>query len=182
MVTKEQARQYLMTTIQKRREALVGLLPAAQAREEEAIAEELALAKSDISDTGYRREQYQAMANSGRRGALRDLHVMQDDRRKFGAGEPEDDPPADEEPLTAAAQGAAEDPHTAPVAAAAPAAEKPVNSKPNVPQADGQVQDCGAGTVQSDHPGTVRSGVSAALLDAMIAGFYQRLEKAQQRE
>jgi hypothetical protein len=182
MVTKDQARQYLMTTINKRLEALNAHLPTARAREAEAIAEEVALARSDISDTGYRREQYQAMANSGRRGALRDLHVMQDDRRKFGAGDPEDNPEPHEEPRDDAGQSAAQDPQTAPVAAAVPAAENPVNSKANVPQADGQVQHYGAGTIQSDHPGTVPSGVGAARIDAMVAAYLQRLHKVEQRE
>jgi hypothetical protein len=181
MVTKAQAREYLMTTINKRRDALIALLPAAKSREDEAIAEEVALAKSDISDTGYRREQYQSMAHSGRRGALRDLHVLQEDRRKFGAADPEDDPPQDEPPAPDE-NSAADDPQTAPAAESAPAAEKPFKSEPNVPQAAGEVRDCGAATVQPDLLEALLSGGNGARIHAMMAEYVRRLAEAERRE
>jgi hypothetical protein len=180
MVTKEQASEYLTTTINKRRDALMALLPAAQAREDAEIAEEVALCKSDVSDTGYRREQYQAMADGGRRGALRDLHVLQDDRRKFGAVDPEDDP--DNEQPHDAAQSVAPDPQTAPAAESAQAAENPDKSKPNVPQGVGQIEDCGAGTIQSDHLWALLSDAARARIKAKAAEYIRRLAEEERRE
>jgi hypothetical protein len=123
MVTKEEARQYLITMIQKRRDALTALLPAAQAREDHELAREIAFAKCDVSDSGYRHEQYQSMADCTRHRARRDFHALQAVRRKFGGGDPEEPPP--QEPQALAETCAVEDTQTAPPAEAAPAADAP---------------------------------------------------------
>jgi hypothetical protein len=180
MVTKEEARRYLLTMIQKRRAALAALLPAAQAREDQELAQEIAFAKCDISDTGYRREQYESMAHNTRHRALGDFHALHAVRRKFGAGQPEE--ASHEEPQEQAATPVANATPTAPPTGAAPAAEGADKNDPTVPQAAGATEGCGAETLQPDHPRESEFSGTFARIMEMAAECQRRMAEDERRE
>jgi hypothetical protein len=180
MGTKEEARRSLATLINKRRQALTDLMPAAQAWEDQAIAQEVALAKCDISDAGFRREQYQSMADGLRHRALRDFHALQAVRRKFGTGTSEEAP--HEEDRDDADGNAVADSQAAPPEGAAPAGAVPNQNEPTVTQPAGEPKGCGAEAVQSDHPGGSQPNSRPVRSSAMPADCVRRSAEEERLE
>jgi hypothetical protein len=101
-------------------------------REERDLERKVVKATADVSLGGEKRTRYQAMARREMSAALRELRLLQADRRKHGDGDDkESDRPQGEE----AAQ-------TAPDASAAPGAEARAQNEATVSQVAGTPGDC----------------------------------------
>jgi hypothetical protein len=161
MLTVEEAREYLKLAIAGRIGHVTDYLKLLQAQEEQEIAQEITLAKSDISDAGQRHEQNEGRAEAAYFRCMRGFVALQNVRRKFGAGDLDgrDQP---ERPEPAAAGPAAEQP-TAPAAGAAPAVEVPGEIGPNVTQPAGAAKACSAEALQPDRTGDAQGSVSLTL-------------------
>jgi hypothetical protein len=180
MLTIEEAREYLALAIAKRIEHLTDHEKLLKVREEQEIAQEITLAKSDISDAGSRREQNEGRAEAGYFRCLRGFLALQSARRKFGAGDV-DERGQPERPEPAAASSVKEQP-AAPAAGAAPAAEVRGEIGPNVTQPAGEAKACSEEALQPDRTGDTEGSVSIALEGAKLTEDPRRVVEHPLRE
>jgi hypothetical protein len=179
-LTVEQAREYLKLAIAKRIADLSDYLKLLQVQEEQEIAQDITLAKSDISDAGSHREQNEGRAEAAYFRCLRGLHALQNVRRKFAAGDLDalDEP---EHPEPAATSSVDEQP-AASATRAAPAAEVAGEIEPTVTQPPGEAMPCGAEAVQPDRHGDAEDPVSLVRMKAMMAECERQMTHQPLRE
>jgi hypothetical protein len=169
MLTVEQAREYLKLAIAKRIEDLTDYLKLLQAQEEQEIAQEITLAKSDISDAGHRREQNEGRTEAAYFRCLRGVVALQNARRKSGTDNGDEPDRQEQEHPAHPATSPVEEPPAAPAAGAAPAAEVPGEIEPNVTQPAGTAKACSEEALQPDRTADAEGSVSPGLIEARLA-------------
>jgi hypothetical protein len=179
MMPVAQTREYLGLAIAKRIEDLTDLLKLLKVQDEQEIAKAITLAKCDVSNAGQRREQNEGRAEAAHFRSLRGLHALQNVRRKFGAGDP-DEPDQPEHAASGPMQDA--EPPAAPAAGIAPPAEGKRENDPTVPQASGEAKGCGAGPLQPDPAGSCQVPGSCAGTTAMMADCQRPMAEEERLE
>jgi hypothetical protein len=175
MLTVEGAREYVALAIAKMHQQATDALKRLKDDDEEQIARDITAAKDDISNAGSRHSQNERQAEAGHFRSLRGLYTVQDNRRKYGAGDP------DEIDQQGAATSPAEDSPTAPAAAETPA-QKRDEIGPTVAQASGTAQGCNREAIQPDRTGGTAEAFSLNALEAMMAEHQRRIANDPLRE
>jgi hypothetical protein len=179
MMPVAQTREYFGLAIAKRIEDWTDFLKLLRVQDEKEIAKAITLAKCDVSNAGQRREQNEGRAEAAHFRNLRGLHALQNVRRKFGAGDP-DEPGGPPEPPEHAASGPMQE--AEPPAGVAPAAEVKSENDPTVTQATGEAKGCGAEALQPDPAGSCQVPGSFAGTTARIADCERRMAEEERLE
>jgi hypothetical protein len=167
MLTVVGARKYVARAIAKMHQEVTDALKRLKDHDEQQIARDITEAKDDITDAGRRHQQNEGRAETGHFRSLRGLYAVQDVRRKFGAGDPDE---AGEQPLLEdAAASPAQDRPAAPAAGPDPAAEKPQENDPTVPQTNGTAKGCNEEAAQPDPTGDSAEPFGLTLMEALMA-------------
>jgi hypothetical protein len=185
MMPVEETREYLKLAIAKRTADLTDVLPLLKAHDEQEIAKAITLAQCDISKAGQIREQNEGRAEAAHFRSLRGLHALQNVRRKFGAGDPDQSggPPEPDQPEHAASGTMPEaEPPAAPAAGDAPAAEVKRENDPTVAQAADEAKGCGTGPLQPDPAGSSQVPGGFAGPTAMMADCDRRIAEEKRLE
>jgi hypothetical protein len=175
----EEARRYLKGHIVKLIDRAKRILPVVQAQEEADIAEDLAHAKSDVSDSGYRRHHYETTSENRYHRAMREFYFHQNERRTRGddgSDEPEElHEAASEEPEVVERPDAtaANDP--------APAGEESSKIEPTVPQVADGSERCEEVALQPEPPARPVDPETWAAMLALAAECKRKLAEEERR-